>query len=86
MGPHKCTMAFIKKRFFNRPIKGIKGFTKEIIIAITTNVESQEKRRKENHLLAKHPRASTADDVEGFIANLHQMFGQTFDMKIFREN
>jgi hypothetical protein len=31
----------------------------------------------------EHPRASSSDDVEGFIALLHEMLGPVFDLKQF---
>jgi len=69
-----------------RPIKGIRGFTREVIVALIANIESQEKRRAEcetKGLPPEHPRASSTDDVEGFIATLHQMIGVHFDHKTF---
>ena len=49
-----------------RPIKGICGFSRETVIAVTTNIESIEFRRRENgtHGFEEHPRAGTTDDVE----------------------
>ena len=47
--------------FFIRPINGIHGLTREIIVALTTNIESQEQQRVfeiKNHLAPEHPRAS----------------------------
>lgn len=73
----------------NRPLKGIRGFTREIIVALIANIESQEKRRADcetKQLPPEHPRASSTDDVEGYIATLHQLIGVIFDHKTFRDN
>ena len=48
---------------FDRPIKKIQGLTREIVVAVTTNIESQEFRRRygeEKGLSPEHPRASTS--------------------------
>ena len=60
-----------------RPIKGICGFSRETVIAFTTNIESIEFRRRENdsHGFAEHPRARTKDDVEAFFGLLHRFLG-----------
>jgi hypothetical protein len=67
-----------------RQIQGIQGLTREIIIGLTTNIESQELRRceyKSTDLVPEHPRASLTDDVEGLVGMLHDMFGPVFDHK-----
>ncbi|XP_070533891.1 uncharacterized protein [Ptychodera flava] len=70
-----------------RPLKGIKGLTREVVVAIIANVESLEHRRKLNDLYGpEHPRASTTDDVEGFFSIIHNMFGRIFDHKTFKDN
>ena len=69
-----------------RPIKGIQGFTREIVVALVANCESLELRREEYQhrgLPPEHPRASSTDDVEGFIALLHDQLGDVFDHKAF---
>ena len=69
-----------------RPIKGIQGFTREIVVALVANCESLELRREEYQhrgLSPEHPRASSTDDVEGFIALLHDQLGDVFDHKAF---
>ncbi|XP_070534517.1 uncharacterized protein [Ptychodera flava] len=68
-----------------RPIKGICGFTREIIVALIANIESAEWRRCEEGP-PEHPRASTTDDVEGFFSLIHSMLGPVFDHKTFRDN
>jgi hypothetical protein len=69
--------------FTYRPLKGICGFSRETVIAVTTNIESMEFRRRENGRIGyeEHPRAGTSDDVEGFIALLHRFLGNIFTMK-----
>jgi hypothetical protein len=75
--------------FFHRPLKGICGFTREIIVGLVANIESRELRRSEGAaagLPPEHPRASSTDDVEGFISILHRLLGKTFDHKTFMDN
>ncbi|XP_028416819.1 uncharacterized protein LOC114541027 [Dendronephthya gigantea] len=70
----------------NRPIKGICGLTRELIVGLTANLESRELRRIEyikRGLRPEHPRASSSDDVEGFVALLHKVLGLAFDLKQF---
>ena len=72
-----------------RSLKGIRGFTREIIVALIANIKSQEKRRADcdsKGLPPEHPHASATDDVEGFIANLHQLIGVKFNHKTVRNN
>ena len=50
-----------------------RGFTRETLIALTTNIESREHRRVDiasSHGLPENPRASTTDDVECFFSVL----------------
>lgn len=71
-----------------RPVKGIQGLTREIVVALIVNCESLELRRTEyvqRGLPPEHPRASSSDDVEGFIAHLHDQLGDVFDHKQFLE-
>ena len=69
-----------------RPVKGICGFSRETVIAVTTNIESIEFRRRENGTLGyeEHPRAGTTDDVEAFFALLHRFLGLNFTLKQFK--
>ncbi|CAB4021403.1 Hypothetical predicted protein [Paramuricea clavata] len=70
----------------NRSIKGICGFTRELIVGLIANLESREIQRQEyleRSLPPEHPRASSGDDVEGFVALLHEMFGLIFYLKQF---
>jgi len=69
-----------------RPIKGIQGFTREIVVALVANCESLELRREDSRdqgVPPEDPRASSTDDVEGFIALLHDQLGDVFDHKAF---
>ena len=67
-----------------RPVKGVRGFSRETVTAILTNVESQEYRRRQTaecHEMPEHPRASSSDDVECFFSILHSQLGQNYDLK-----
>lgn len=58
------------------------------MVALIANCESLELRRTEyvqRGLPPEHPRASNSDDVEGFIAHLHDQLGDVFDHKQFLE-
>lgn len=67
-----------------RPIKGIRGFSRETVIALLTNIESQEYVRRQ-HLhqneSPEHPRASSTDDVECFFSVLHNQLGLNYNLK-----
>ena len=69
-----------------RPVEGICGFSRETVIAVTTNIESIEFRRRESaaHGFEEHPRAGTTDDVEAFFALLHRFLGLVFTLKDFK--
>lgn len=64
----------------------IRGFTRETFIELTTNIESQEFRRRQNTILGypEHPRAATTDDVECFFSLTRRHLGDTFTVKEFR--
>lgn len=71
-----------------RRIKGICGLTREIVVGLFANLDGREMRRTEyveRGLKAEHPRASSSDDVEGFISPLHEMLGPVFDLKNFHD-
>lgn len=71
---------------FCRPIKGICGMTREIIVGLVANLETRQQRREEyteRHLPPEHPRASSTDSVEGIIAPFHEVIGVVFDTKEF---
>ncbi|XP_072037947.1 uncharacterized protein [Amphiura filiformis] len=53
------------------------GFSRQTIIGVTTNIDSQELRRSENEAIghSENPRAGTTDDVELFFSLLHTKTG-----------
>lgn len=67
-------------------MKGICGFSRETVIAVTTNVESVEHRRRHNTIIGyeEHPRAGTSDDVEAIFALFHRFLGNIFTLKDFK--
>lgn len=71
---------------FIRPVKGLCGFSRETVVAVTTNIKSIEFRRRQNVELGyeEHPRAGTTDDVEAFFALLHRYLGLIFTLKEFK--
>ncbi len=77
---------FSCEHYFVRPVKGLCGFSRETVVAITTNVESIEFRRRQNNEIGyeEHPRAGTTDDVEAFFALLHRYLGLIFTLKDFK--
>ena len=79
-------LIFCCEHYFVRPIKGLCGFSRESVVAITTNVESIEFRRRQNDEIGyeEHPRAGTTDDVEAFFALLHRYLGVIFTLKDFK--
>lgn len=76
--------------YLYRPVDGILGFSRESVIALTTNIESREWKRCERANLAdcppEHPRSSTTDDVECFFSILRDMVGQHFTVRQVRYN
>ena len=74
--------------FYFRPIKNIRGLTREVTIGLIANLKSRELRRQEylaRNIPPEHPRASGTDDVESLFALLHEMLGSIFDIKQFRD-
>ena len=69
---------------FYRSVDGVCGFSRETTIALTTNIESCEWKRRE---LAKqgekgeNPRASTTDDVECFFSIMRDLTGKHFTLR-----
>lgn len=61
-------------------------FYRETFIELTTYIESQEFRRRQNTILGypEHPRAATTDDVECFFSLTRRHLGDTFTVKEFR--
>ncbi|XP_077869194.1 uncharacterized protein LOC144360307 [Saccoglossus kowalevskii] len=71
----------------NRPLKGVKGLSRESLIAIVTNIESQEFRRRQicsDNFQAEHPRAGTTDDIECFFSMVRRKLGDSFTHKEFK--
>ena len=67
---------------FHRPISNVLGFSKETLVAITTNIEGREHLRRLNRMRKpEHPRASTSDDVECFFSMMRDSLGQSFTVK-----
>ena len=57
---------YILYTIFNRPVSKVCGFSRETLIAVTTDIESKELKRitnMEEGLPPEHPRASTTDDA-----------------------
>ena len=77
---YPCTTNF-------RPVENIRGFSRETVIEITTNIESQELRRLENEVIGypEHPRAGGTDDLETFFSLAHRYLGNVFSLKQFKE-
>ncbi len=65
--------------FIYRPVSGVLGFTRQVLIAITTNIESREWRRCQ-FPEPEHPRASTTDDVECLFSILRDLVGKHFTL------
>ena len=73
--------------FQYRPVKGVLGFTRETVIALTTNIESREwKRCRYKNGEQEHPRASTTDDVECLFSVMRDLCGKHFTVRIARYN
>jgi len=70
----------------NKQVKGICGFSRETVIAVTTNVESIECRRRASGEIGyeEHPWAGTSDDVEAIISLFHRYLGLIFTVKEFK--
>ena len=67
-----------------RPIKGVRGFSRETVVALLTNIENQEYIRRqysEQNEMPEHPRASSTDDVECFFSILHNQLGLNYNLK-----
>ncbi|KAK3716248.1 hypothetical protein QZH41_018049, partial [Actinostola sp. cb2023] len=71
----------------NRPVENICGFSRETVIEITTNIESQEARRRINNEVGypMHPRAGGTDDLETFFGLVHRYLGNVFLLKDFKQ-
>lgn len=56
------------------------GFTRETVIALTTNIESMEWKRRHN-LPSENPRSSTTDDVECMFFVMRDLAGKHFTLR-----
>ena len=65
----------------------MRGFSRETLVELTTNIESQEHRRRMNSMLgySEHPRAGVTDDLETLFAIFHRYLGPVFTLKQFKE-
>ena len=79
-------MAINFKCCFPRPVKEMCGFSRETVVAVTTNIESLEFRIVQNCDIGyeEHPRAGSTDDVEAIIAFFHRILGVVFTLKQFK--
>lgn len=71
---------------FSRPVAGIWGFSRETVVEVTTNIESQELRCTQNREIGyeEHPRAAETDDLESYFCIAHWDLGQIFTLKMFK--
>ena len=70
-----------------RPVENIRGFSRETVIEITCNIESQEYRRCEIIDIGypEHPRSGGTDDLETLFGIVHRNIGTIFTLKQFKE-
>ena len=68
-------------------MENIRGFSRETVIKVTTNIKSQEIRRRMNNEIGypEHPRAGTTDDLESFFGTVHRDVGSVFTLKQFTD-
>ena len=74
--------------FFSlRPVDCIRGFSRETLVEMTTNIESQEYCRRLNNEIgyAEHPGAGGTDDLETFFSIAHHYLGLVFSLEQFKE-
>ena len=68
----------------NHPVIGVRGFTREVLVALLANIESEEQVRCEqenNQESHEHPRASQTDDVECLFSIFRDVVGKAFDVR-----
>ena len=72
---------------FTRPVEYLCGFTREVVIQLTTNIESQEFRRSQNDEIGypEHPRAGSTEDLECFFGVTHSKLGTVFTLQEFKD-
>ena len=65
---------------------GIRGFSREIVVEVTANIESQELRYTQNQEIGyeEHPRAAETHDLESCFCVTHRDLGQIFTLKMFK--
>ena len=65
----------------------IQGLSRETLVEMTTNIESQEHRMKLSYVIgyAEHPRAGGTDDLETFFSIAHCYLGLVVSLKQFKE-
>ena len=65
----------------------IRGFTREVVIEVTANIESQELRRVQTHEIGypEHPRAGSTEDLACFFGIAHSRLGTVFTLKEFKD-
>lgn len=70
-----------------RPVDCIRGFSRETLVEMTTNIESQEYRRRLKNEIgyAEHPRAGGIDYLETFFSIAYHYLGLVFSLKQFKE-
>ena len=68
-----------------RPTGGVLGFTRETVIALTTNIESREYVRRTQNT-PEHPRASSTDDVECLFSIMRDLAGKHFTLRTWNYN
>jgi len=67
-----------------RNINNVMGFSRETLIAITTNIEGREHLRRErisSGCPLENPRAASTDDVECFFSMMRDTIGENFTTK-----
>ena len=70
-------------------ITGVRGFSRETLVALAADIETKEWRRKCLALEGfpeEHPRASTTDDVECFFSVLRDSVENDFTLKDFQKS
>ena len=70
--------------FLHRSLSGVRGLSRETLIALTTTIESREWMRRRcisDNIPLEHPRTSSTDDVECFFSVLRSMVGEHFTSK-----
>ena len=78
--PYYDTIPDFSMADINRSMDNIRGFSRETFVEVTTNIESQEHRRRTSSI-PEHPRAGTTDDNETFFAMCHRYLGENFTLR-----